>query len=344
MSESIDLRVLGRYFDGTATPAERDEVVSWIGADLERRTAVAELAASWASDARTLEARYDTDAAWSRIASQLHFPTRRSQPPRHVARAWQTTKITAWAASLVIGVSLGAWWLAVRRGPPPVQTPPSERVYQTARAQRAMVRLSDGSEVTLNADSRLRIPPEFGPANRELHLEGEAFFSVVHDSTAPFVVRTTRGIARDLGTKFAVRAYTDDRRRQLEVVVAEGAVAIAAIGGRDSLVLRAAEAGRVTADGELRAEHGIDVHLLLGWTEGRLEFKNMPLRDVVPVLARWYDADVRIGDDALGDYPITATLTGERFTEAVENIARVINARVVKHGATLVLIRIPARG
>jgi len=339
MSESIDLRVLARYFDGTATAAERDEVVSWIGADLERRAAVAELAASWASDARSLEARYDTDAAWSRLATDLHFPSRRSQPSRRPARAWQTPRLAAWAATIVAAVSLGGWWLSARRVPAVEPVPPAERVYRTARAQRAVVRLSDGSEVTLNADSRLRIPGDFGPAKRELYLEGEGFFDVVHDSAAPFTVHTTRGITRDLGTKFSVRAYPDDTRKPFAVVVAEGAVSIAGATERDSLVLRAAESGYVTADGQLRAEHGIDVKALLGWTEGRLEFRNAPLREVVPVLARWYDADVRIGDPTLGDYPITATLTGERFTEAVASIARVLNARVVKRGSAFVLVR-----
>jgi ferric-dicitrate binding protein FerR (iron transport regulator) len=139
-----------------------------------------------------------------------------------------------------------------------------------------------------------------------------------------------------------VRAYPEDGP-QLDVVVAEGAVVIAPVSGRDSLVLRASEAGRVTADGELRAEHGVDVDVLLSWTEGRLEFKNVPLRDVVPVLARWYDAEIRLGDEQLGVYPITANLTGERVGEAVDAIARVINARVVKRGSTLLLIRNLAR-
>ena len=344
MSESIDLRVLARYFDGTATAAERDEVVAWIGADLERRAAVAELAAAWASDARSLEARYDTDVAWSRLASDLHFPSRRSQPSRRLVRGWQTPKLTAWAATLVVAVSLGAWWRSTRREASVEPPPPAERVYRTARAQRAVVRLADGSEVTLNADSRLRIPGDFGKAERELYLEGEGFFDVVHDSTAPFIVRTARGVTRDLGTKFSVRAYPDDARKPLAVVVAEGAVSIAGETGRDSLVLRAAESGYLTADGELRAEHGIDVRALLGWTEGRLEFRNVPLREIVPVLARWYDADVQIGDASLREYPITATLTGERFSEAIESIARVINARVVKRGSAFVLVRSSARG
>ena len=341
--EPIDLRLLAKYLDGTASPEERERVVRWVGADSERRAAVAELAAAWVADARVLERGYDADTAWSRLASEFHFPPRRSEPARRIVRTWHSPANTGWAAGLLLAAGVGAWLVFARGSNRAIQSAPTERVYQTARAQRAVVRLADGSEVTLNADSRLRIPGEFGGRKRELYLDGEAFFSVVPDSTAPFVVLTSVGITRDIGTKFSVRAYPDDGTKQLDVVVAEGAVAITAVGGRDSLVLRASEAGRVTRDGQLRAEHGVDVRSRLGWIEGRLEFRNVPLRDVLPILARWYDAELRVGDAELGGYPITADFTGERVGEAVDAIARVIGARVVRRGNVLLLIRNTAR-
>lgn len=342
--EPIDLRLLARYFDGTAIAEEKAQVVAWIGDDPHRRAAIAELNAAWASDARRLEARYDPDAAWTKVSSQLGIarPARISRP----TRVWHAPVVGAWAAALIVAAVLGGWWLIASRHAQPTTQVAAARVYQTARAQRAVVRLSDGSEVTLNADSRLRVPGDFAPGKkRELYLEGEGYFNVVHDSAAPFTVRTSRGVARDLGTKFSVRAYADDATKQLEVVVAEGAVSIAAAAQNDSLVLRASEAGSVTETGELRAEHNVDVRARLGWTEGRLEFKNIALREVIPVLARWYDVEILIGDSLLADYPVTATLTGERFGDAIEAIARVVDARVVRRGSSTILVRksIPPR-
>jgi len=337
--ESIGLALLAKYFDGTASAEERERVVAWIGSDPERRAVVAELSAVWATDARRLEARYDTDAAWSRVAANLNI-TRRQSGPTRVVRTWHSPAITAWAAAVVVAVGLGAWWVAARRQAPATQSAPTERVYQTARAQRAMVRLSDGSEVTLNAESRLRVPPDFGPHKREVSLEGQGYFSVVHDTAAPFTVKTARGVTRDIGTRFSVRAYASDAKKLLEVVVAEGAVSIASASrAADSLVLHASEVGRVTEEGELRAEHNVDVRELLGWTEGRLEFKNVPLREALPVIGRWYDSELRVADSQLARYPITVTLTGERFGDAIEVIARAIGARVVKREGVVVLVR-----
>ena len=343
MTISIDLRVLAKYFDGTASAEEKAQVLEWIGSDPERRAAVAELNAAWASNARNLEAPYDADAAWSRVASRAGIAHRVSgpQPARRAGRRWQSPTYGAWAAALILAVAIGGWYgfsrlpqLRVTSG-----QEPQEREYRTARAQRAMVRLSDGTDVTLNAETRLRIPTNFGAHRRDVYLEGEAYFSVAHDTAAPFVVHTAHGIASDIGTKFNVRAYDDDRLKQLQVVVAEGAVAIAPARGRDSLVLRASQAGRVTQEGELFAEQGVDVHARLGWIEGRLEFKNVPLRDVIPVLARWYDADVHIKDSTLADYTITVTLTGEQFADAVEIVARLIGGAVVQRGSEVTFVR-----
>lgn len=337
MTQPIGSELLARYFEGTATPAEADLVRSWIGDNPERRAAVAELAAAWASDTRRLTAPYDADSAWARMAAKLTLPapTPARRSARTAARNWSAPPITAWAALVMMAVAWGGWWLTKRHVQQPgadVVAARPERTYRTDRAQRAIVRLSDGSEVTLNAASQLRIPAEFGEGKRELHLVGEAYFNVAHDSSATFIVHTARGSAHALGTRFNVRAYGDDQRKLLEVVVAEGRVSLSSATGRDSLVLRATEAGWLTGDGQVRAERGIDVHALLGWIDGRLDFKNVQLRDVLPVMARWYDADLSVGDSTLADYPITVSLSGERLEEAIELVALALNARVVQRG------------
>src|SRR5256885_2101781 len=66
----IDLVVLGRYFDGTATPADHALVEAWLGADVERRAALTALREGWVADARRLAAPYSVDAAWARVAAR----------------------------------------------------------------------------------------------------------------------------------------------------------------------------------------------------------------------------------------------------------------------------------
>src|SRR2546429_8217199 len=78
----IDLAVLGRYLDGTAAPTDRAAVEAWMGADLERRAAMAALREAWAADALRLTTSYAVDAAWARFAMRFGFGAEARLAPR----------------------------------------------------------------------------------------------------------------------------------------------------------------------------------------------------------------------------------------------------------------------
>src|SRR5260370_12988010 len=115
------------------------------------------------------------------------------------------------------------WWLG--RDARSVAQAPAMREYATPRGRRAVLRLLDGTEITLNADSKLRAPVSFAARQRNVYLEGEAYFSVVHDAARPFIVHTASGAIQDIGTRFGVHAYGDAERER--VAAGEGAVALA---------------------------------------------------------------------------------------------------------------------
>src|SRR6266568_3590463 len=167
-SPTIDLGALSRYLDGTASPEDHAAVDAWIGTDPAGRAAVATLQAAWDADARRLGAPFDVDAAWSR------FETRHGGPER--SRRWNVAIAAAVVAAVMAAGA--AWWLG--RDARSVAQAPVMREYATPRGRRAVLRLLDGTEITLNADSKLRAPVTFAARQREVYLEAEADFSVVH--------------------------------------------------------------------------------------------------------------------------------------------------------------------
>src|SRR5690348_15176219 len=215
----IDLAVLGRYLGGAATPDECAGVEAWMGADLERRAAMAALREAWAADARRLAAPYAVAAAWARVAARVGLTAGAPAAPH-----WWGRRRAIAAAFVVALVGAGAaWWIGQGR---PAPQPPAMREYATPRGRRAVFRLLDGTEIMLNADTRLRAPLAVGgPGERDVYLDGEAYFRVAHDAARPFVVHTASGAIRDLGTAFGVRAYTDAARERVAVI--EGSVALA---------------------------------------------------------------------------------------------------------------------
>ncbi|HWZ58581.1 MAG TPA: DUF4974 domain-containing protein, partial [Gemmatimonadaceae bacterium] len=131
-------------------------------------------------------------------------------------------------------------------------------------------------------------------------------------------------ITRDVGTRFIVRAYPTDARR--EVTVADGAVTVTLRGA--PVLLHRAERARADSTGSLVRDTGVDTATALAWTGGRLVFVSAPMREVVPQLARWYGIDVRLGDSALAERRLSASFTREPVASVLMSVAAAVDARV----------------
>ncbi|MGH7717880.1 MAG: FecR family protein, partial [Gemmatimonadaceae bacterium] len=229
--------------------------------------------------------------------------------------------------------------------------------YRTLRGQRLALRLTDGTQVTLAPGSVLRRSSDYGERERRLELEGEAYFVVTHDSARPFTVHTRRLVARDLGTRFNVRAYPDEGAT--DVVVAEGKVAVegprgarrsdttqagpasAELPGRRIAMLTAGQLGRMDASGEITLRSGVDLERRLAWTEGRLVFNDTPLGEVERQLERWYDIEVRLATTNLRPLRVTGAFDDEPLTQVLEAVARSLDLIVRHTGGSYELSRKP---
>lgn len=157
------------------------------------------------------------------------------------------------------------------------------------------VMLSDSSEVWLNADSRLTFPSHFVGNKREVILEGEAYFKVVRNVNAPFIVRCGNIETHVLGTEFNIRNYNNTP----EVALVTGKVSVCLDDG-NKVVLSPGEAALV-CNNDIQTRT-IDTDFYRRWKEGLFYFDNATLLDVVCEIGRWYNIDVEIADAELNDY------------------------------------------
>jgi transmembrane sensor len=81
----------------------------------------------------------------------------------------------------------------------------------------------------------------------------------------------------------------------------------------------------------------VDVDAYLAWMRGRLVFADTPVREVLPQLGRWYDVDLKLGDTALADARLSATLDAEALPEALHLLAVALDVRIERQGRTAVL-------
>jgi transmembrane sensor len=342
MVDDIDGPRLTRYIAGECSAQEAEEIRRWIAADPSRGELVDSLQRVWEATGRAA-ARWDVDAVWrafvaARSARQVRplragaTAERRQARWRSVAMSWPVRI----AAAFVLTVSGGLLWRAVNQPRTRATAPHPMRLYATARGERADLHLADGTRIALNVDSRLRLPLDFGQRTRTVYLEGEAYFQVQHDSTRPFRVVAANAVTEDLGTGFVVRAYAG--ATGVRVVVTKGRVALRQ--SRDTVagtVLSVGDLGRLDTAGVVTVRSGVDVGRYTAWTEGRLEFVNTPLAEVVSQLERWYDLDITLADSGLRARPLTATLGRQSTDEMLRLLAASLDVRVQRDGRRVTL-------
>jgi ferric-dicitrate binding protein FerR (iron transport regulator) len=206
--------------------------------------------------------------------------------------------------------------------------------------QRAQFQLTDGTRVLLGPGSVLRYDTtRFGLPTRELQLEGQAHFTVAHDSLRPFLVRTARAVTEDLGTEFAITDYLGDPAS--EILVASGTVAVRSLLSdttRPATLLHGGDVVRLDPAGGATVRRGVDLRARLAWTEGRLVFVDTPVGDVVTRLNRWYGGDVRLGHPSLASLRFTAAYGAASEATVVRELATAIRATVRRRGSSVVIV------
>jgi transmembrane sensor len=273
-------------------------------------------------------ARPDHAAAWAVIAQARAATTALADHPdllalRHaaVARAAlrrEPRRVAPWilaaAACATVVAPLALWRFADDTPAVRVAETP---VYRTATGQRLMVTLSDGSRLTLDTDTRVRMA--YTRTERRLVLErGQALFEVAKHQTRPFVVTAGAQAVTAHGTAFDVRLETSAVR----VALLEGLVSVAGKGARGKTV------AMVPDDVLIASASGVSVRHMPGsaqrlasWSEGRLVFEDETLRQAVAEINRYSVQQIAIADPAAGRVRISGAFrTGDvqPFLDALE--------------------------
>jgi transmembrane sensor len=186
--------------------------------------------------------------------------------------------------------------------------------------------MADGSKVTLNTDSQIRIA--LTDTERRVELKrGEAFFEVSKDPNRPFIVRAGSQRVIAVGTKFSVRREGDD----IEVVVTEGKVRVegstAGQGSRTDgsanvfltpgSIARAGEAGVLVQRKTLP-----EAEEQLSWRTGVLMFRDESLQQAVTEFNRYNERKIVIQDPAVASLKIEGNFRAtnvEAFVRLLES-------------------------
>ncbi|WP_215223284.1 FecR family protein [Echinicola shivajiensis] len=176
----------------------------------------------------------------------------------------------------------------------------------TPNGQKLSLVLPDGTMVKLNANSKLRLPKDFEPDKREVYLEGEAFFDVKRDTLRPFLIHSEAVTTKVLGTSFNVR--TNPEEATISVAVLTGKVEVNEAIENKKLVLVPSEMAVFDKHNKGLIKQSFDEHMIMGWKDGEIWFKNSSFAEVIKRLSAWYgvffkmDSKIKIGDRYTGGF------------------------------------------
>jgi transmembrane sensor len=254
--------VVRLHGEPSAVDLERFE--QWCNLDQRHESAFDEALAAWIN--------VGEHATAPKILAMRHAALGRA---RRSERRWDWRALAAAICLVVLAPIIAAVWFMTR--------PPAEQVFQTAHGEQRVIVLADGSRMSLDALSEVRVRYTQDVRNLEL-IAGRANFEVTKDVTRPLKVGAGPRVVTALGTVFSVERESAD----VVVTLVEGSVAVTTRNVPNSYIqLRPLQELRITDDGRVDLRDGIDPVQALAWREGKLIFDDEPLRAVVARLNKY---------------------------------------------------------
>lgn len=197
------------------------------------------------------------------------------------------------------------------------EVPEEYNTLVTPRGSEYSLTLADGTQVWLNAASRLRFFTSDRGRERRVWLEGEAYFEVAHDARRPFIVESGGQSIRVLGTRFNINSYEGDRA--IYTTLVEGSVAIAPLTGGDAVTLEPGQQAEYSRrNGGAIAVKAVDTSLATAWMNGSFIFAHASVTEIMENLSRWYSFE----------FEVSPLLDGLRFSgqfPRCENLDKILS-------------------
>jgi ferric-dicitrate binding protein FerR (iron transport regulator) len=246
-------------------------------------------------------------------------------------------------------VGLGLWWTGIGLD---WGTASAETTIQTAYNERASLTLPGGTDIVLNANSRLRILMDGdGEPKREVYLDGEAFFNVGRvgegKDRRPFIVRTDDGTIRVLGTRFTVAR----RARQTRVTLNEGEVAVqaeylassrqpaapeTATGRGQAVTLRPGQLAAFGPDREAIHVQEVNPQVYSSWTTGTLIFDETPIAVIAERIEHTYGLKVRAEDQDVFRETVSGQVEND-LDVFISGLSRLLGRPVQRTGDAVII-------
>jgi len=236
----------------------------------------------------------------------------------------------------------------------------AENTVSTKAGSKSKIQLPDGTEVWLNADSKIEYNENFNVKLREVKLSGEAFFDVVKNKEKPFIIHTAQMDVKVLGTAFNVRSYPDETTS--ETALLRGAVEITLhnnpdkkyyLKPNDKLVLNnnitavadSVATGTQQDNADKQMVKMKKVHIDTNenditetmWVKNKLAFDNELLEKILAETERWYNVHIELKNEKVKTFRFTSVFENKPLTDVLEALCLAAHLHYQVKGADVTI-------
>lgn len=296
--------LLGRYFSGEATEAEKEAVKKWSQASEQNRIEFTEFEALWNRYGVHNPVPFDADKAWQKIDTRINTPIKKSK----IVSIYAQRIGIGIAASLLLLFAI--WSMMGNR---------NDIHTVTADTDVQEVRLEDGSRVYLRKGSSLKFPAKFAGNNRKVSLTGKGFFEVNPDAAKPFIITAAETEVSVVGTSFLINTLN----QEVELIVKTGRVNFNPIANTAQKVLVIAGERALYAKNSISKSVNGDKNFN-AWQTRQLVFENTPLQQVIATLNDYYNVTITLkkeDSDQLSAANVTVTFQNQSLSSVLDELS-----------------------
>lgn len=309
----MKIELLHRLMAGSTTEEENRQLMEWFRQCVSKEEFFMLFDTAWQASPdempiniqermyRRLNRKLDEEKKQARVVSLR---------PRFSWKIWQRVAV----ACIIIVLSLINYNMNDKR----IQLSTQNFTVSAEKGQRAFVTLPDSTKVWLNSDTKISYPADYGMEERNVSLEGEAYFEVAKNPEKRFIVKTKGMQVEALGTSFNINAYRDDDK-----IIASLFSGSVRVSYDDYMaILKPHESVKVDllthSFSQYKDENMQDIAL---WRQNEITFDGESLEEITRIMNRLYNTTIYIKDESLKKECYIGTIRNN----SLENFIDIIN-------------------
>lgn len=289
MDHEIEQIIL-RNLSGEASCEDILVFSEWLSSSDAHKDSFLKIKKYWDAEVAGVKLR-NPEAAYNMLLERI----RKTERKRVVRQLWIKY---AGAAAVAVIIGIAGYWMGEHQATAPLQY----YSYITGNSISSF-ELPDGTEISLNKNSKLSYSSSYGEQVREVSLDGEGFFTVTKDKEKAFVVDLNGSKISVLGTVFNVKNYKKEDITTATLV--EGSIRFET--PDQQIVLKPDQQLVFNKSNNKIDMANVSTDLVTAWKSHLIKYRSVPFREFLDMLKERYEVEIILSNEALGDQKVTGS-------------------------------------